>query len=174
MRKTFVIAVAAAALVGATALPASAADTTATFTLAAGTLSVSAPPSAPAALIVNGAIGVATLATGSLGTVTVSDQRGGATAWSVYGASTPFMNVAQAAGQVTYDAGVAPVAVGGATFTPTAAGVPQPMSTTAAVVGAGTGPGSSIVTFDPTITVAIPPSGNLIGAYSGIITTSIA
>ena len=76
MRKTFFIAVAAAALIGATALPASATppyDTVATFTLSAGALTYSV---AQTVALGNHATGYTNIS-GSLGSVSVTDARGG-------------------------------------------------------------------------------------------------
>ena len=79
-----------AAAVTAGAGPANAADgsnTTVTFTLAGEGLSISAPTSASLGTASN----EATTVTGSLGTVTVTDQRGQlAAAWTATVSSTPF------------------------------------------------------------------------------------
>jgi hypothetical protein len=166
MRKTLVIAVAAAAMIGATALPASAADTGTNFVLAAGTLSMTVPGTAT---LTPGTVGSSSV-TGSLGTVSVSDQRGAATGWIVNAVSAPFVNGAAVAvsGAVTYSAG--PATVDGVVFTPALATV----ITGSLPVGAGVAPGSNTASFNPTITVALPSSGNVIGNYVGIVTTSIA
>ena len=169
MRKTFVIAVAAAALVGATALPASAAvtgDTVTTITMTGGSLSMT--PAATAALAAN--VGAPT-ASGSLGTVSVSDTRGTPAGWTVSAISTVFTNAASVtvAGAVSYSAG-ALTGGSGAAFVPGG----DKVITGVLGVGVATAPGSNSASFAPTLTVTLPVSGVLAGAYTGTVTTSIA
>jgi hypothetical protein len=94
--------------------PASAA-TTATFTLTAGTLSISAP-TGNVSLGSQVASTVSSTMSGSLGVVTVSDQRGGTTTWTASviataftptsGPADPPINASYAAGTITESAAV--------------------------------------------------------------------
>src|SRR5688572_29541154 len=75
LRKHLTIAAAATALLAGTALPASADDTATTFTLTGGDLTLAVGTTAA---LTNEASGVdANTITGTLGTVTVTDARGG-------------------------------------------------------------------------------------------------
>src|SRR5579863_40822 len=110
MRK-FMLLVSTAAIFGVGfALPAGAAvtaGTPATFTLTAGALSISAPIG-PVSLGSQLAATTATTVTGSLGVVTVSDQRGGTTTWTasvISGAFTPSVGPADPASNLSYAAG---------------------------------------------------------------------
>ena len=163
-------ALGAVALLGATALPASAAgtgDTTATFTLAGGSLDVTV---AAAAALTDGAPGAASVS-GSLGAVGVSDTRGSTAGWVVSAASTTFVgsNGSTSTG-VSYDSGNATATTGIITAgtdgaTDIAAGAPVADGTTAS--------GNNTASFSPTLTVALPASA-LAGDYTGTVTTSVA
>ena len=171
MRNFLLLASALATLAAATALPAGA-DTTATFTLTAGALSISAPTGT----VPLGASQVASTSShtfsGLLGTVTVTDERGGATAWVASVISTAFtpnnaaaavpaINVGYAAGTITVSALV--VAVKPAT---------TDLTGVSPVVN-GTSTGISTASWNPTITV-VAPAGAAPGIYSGTITHSVA
>lgn len=88
LRKPLLVAVTAAGLVLGAALPASADDTGATFTLTGGDLTLSV---ATTAALTNEASGVAAnVITGTLGAVSVTDARGGTAGWTASAASTTF------------------------------------------------------------------------------------
>jgi hypothetical protein len=161
-------AVASVGLVGVNA-PAQAADTTTTFTItAAGGLSISAPASANLGSVSSGA----TTVSGSLGTVTVTDQRGLILGnWTATASSTNFAHgsnssydiskasAVYATGAVSGDGG-ASVGVGGSLALPVVA---------AARVGAG----NNTVSWNPTVTVALSPTA-VVGTYTATITHSVS
>ena len=144
-------------------------DTTATFTLAGGSLDVT--PAANAALT-NGASG-ATSVSGSLGAVAVSDTRGSTAGWVMSAASSTFVRTGGGAGTsstgVSYNSGAATAQSG--TVTPTSTGATS--ITTAAPVAAGTlASGNNTATYSPNLTVTLPASA-LAGDYTGTVTTSV-
>jgi hypothetical protein len=170
MLRTFVlVASSVAVLAAAAALPA-AADTTATFTLTAGALSISAP-------VGSVSLGTQTVSnssstiSGLLGVVTVSDQRGGVTTWTASVISTAFTppagpadpasNVSYAAGAITASATVVPTALAALNLT----------GVTSVVTGASTGISSA--SWNPTISVVVP-ANFAPGVYSATITHSVA
>ena len=156
------------ALVGAHA-PADAADTTTTFTIAAaGGLSISAPATANLGSVSSGATSVS----GSLGTVTVTDQRGLILGnWTATASSTNFAhssnatydiaktNAVYAAGLTSGDGG-ASAGVGGSLVAPV-------------IAAARLGAGNNTVTWNPTITVALSPTA-VVGTYTATITHSVS
>ena len=106
-----------------------------------------------------------------LGSVTVSDQRGGATSWTVSVISTAFTppagpadpasNVSYAAGTITASAGVVATAVA------------APNLTGVSTVVTGTSTGVSSASWNPSISVFVP--ANFAPAvYSATITHSVA
>jgi hypothetical protein len=107
---------------------------------------------------------------GSLGVVTVSDQRGGTTTWTASVISTAFTptagpadpasNVSYAAGTITAS-GVVATAVAGVDLT----------GVTTVVTGASTGVSSA--SWNPTISVLVP-ANFAPGIYAAIITHSVA
>lgn len=108
MRKNFAYlsaaAVGAAALLATAALPASAAqtgDTTTTFALQGGTIDIAVRATAA---LTDGASG-ATSVSGSLGPVTVTDNRGIVGGWTASGASTTFANASTTSTAVAYNSG---------------------------------------------------------------------
>ena len=154
------------------ALPATGADTTATFTLTAGALSISAP---------TGSVSLATQVvsaspstiSGQLGVVTVTDQRGGATSWVasvIVTAFTPTTGpavTAIAADKVSYAAG---------TITQVGVTATKPATTdltgvSPVVNGASTG--LSTASWNPTISVLLPANAQP-GVYTATITHSVA
>ena len=165
--------VGAAAFLSGTATPASAAtsgDTTVTFALVGAELSIDVQPTAD---LGTGATGAASVS-GQLGTVEVSDLRGGIQNWSASATSTTFSNGGTGAGRtvssgVSYTTGalttsgtivIAPIG-------PTAlSGTPATVARPTAVVGNNT------AAWNPTLTVSLP-SDALAGSYSGTITTSV-
>jgi hypothetical protein len=166
--RRFLLFAGALGVAAATALTAGAA-TPATFTLTAGGLSISAPTSSVSLgsqAVSNNAFTI----TGSLGPVTVSDQRGGVTTWTasvistaftpVSGPADPASNVSYAAGTVT-QSGVVATAVSALDLTGLA------------TVVTGASAGISSATWNPTISVLVP--GNYApGVYSATITHSVA
>ena len=157
-------------LAAAAAIAGSAGATTpTTFTLTAGGLSISAPTgsvSLGSQPVSNSSFTI----TGSLGVVTVSDQRGGVTTWTASVISTAFTppsgpadpaaNVSYAAGTIT-QAGVVAAAVTAADLT----------GVTTVVNGASAGISSA--SWNPTISVLVP-ANFAPGVYSATITHSVA
>jgi len=176
MRKSLVLAVAALSTAGFAALvpaAANAADTSVTFTLSGGSLTISAPASATltgATLAVGG-----TSVSGSLGGTTVTDARGTLThVDTVNMASTDFSDgsgdTVPATGATGYS-GVGTIS-GVAVSVPTLVGV--------ALNGAGstvyqmTGVvGSASATYSPTVAVTIP-TNTIAGTYTGTVTQTVS
>jgi hypothetical protein len=168
MRKPIIVAATVIALVTGVALPASAADTATTFTLTGGTLALSVQGTAA---LTNGTSGT-TAISGSLGAVSVTDDRGGTVNWNVSGASTAFTG-AKAGGSsstaVSYTGGVVTE-----TGTITVAdGTAKTLTATAVSVVAPTAvSGNNTASWSPTLGVTMP-AGALADTYSGTVTTSI-
>jgi hypothetical protein len=158
-----------ATLAAVTALPADA-DTPVTFTLTAGALAISAP-TVSVSLGSQVAATSSTTIAGSLGVVTVTDQRGGATTWTasvISTAFTPTAGPADPASNISYAAGAITV-----TATVAATAVAAPNLTGASPVVNGTSTGISTASWTPTISVVVP--ANLApGIYSATITHSVA
>lgn len=150
--------------------PAVAADTTTTFTItAAGGLSISAPESADLGSVASGTSSVS----GSLGAVTVTDQRGLILGnWSATASSTAFVHdssadfdiakaqATYASGAVSGDGGGAAGGLGGSLAAPVVA---------ATRVGAG----NNTATWNPTVAVALSPT-EVVGTYTATITHSVS
>ncbi len=159
----------AIALVGVTAPTATAAgqDTVATFSLVGGTLNVGVPGTAD---LGNGSSG-ATSISGALGTTQVSDSRGLVLGWQTSAASAGFtgdggtksLAVTYSAGTVTKTGTVTAVSTGTVPLT----GVPAP------VVAGTLAVGNNSASWNPQISVTLPPQ-SLAGTYTGTITTSVA
>ena len=169
MRKFLLLASTFTALAGVAALPAGSA-TPATFMLVAGTLSISTP-TASVSLGSQVSSITATTMSGPLGVVSVSDQRGGATTWTVSviaTAFTPPAGPADPASNVSYAAG---------TITQSAAVVATPIAasnlTGVTTVVTGTSTGVSSASWNPTISVLVP-ANFAPGEYSATITHSVA
>jgi hypothetical protein len=141
-------------------------DTTATFTLAGGSLDVT--PAAGAALT-NGAPGAGSVS-GSLGAVGVSDTSGSTVGWVLSAGSSTFVGDAGSVSTgVSYNSGAATASTG--TVTPTTAGATS--ITAVAPVAAGTlANGNNTASYTPTLTVDLPASA-LAGDYEGTVTTSV-
>ena len=155
---------------GALTPAAHAADTTATFTLTAGALSVSAPGTAA---LTNAATGAASL-NGSLGTVTVTDARGGTSGWTASATSTSFTGTGLsviANTKVDYTSGTATTTSGVVHATPGAA-VATAMGTSVTAFSGTLVVGNNSVSWAPSLTVNLP-SNALAGNYSGTITHSV-
>jgi hypothetical protein len=170
MRKSLVLAALVGVLAAASALPAGAV-TPVTFTLTAGALGISAPTgtvSLGSQSVSNSSFTI----TGSLGTVTVSDQRGGTQTWTASVISSAFTRdgpgptvgaagVSYSAGTVTASATVVPTVVPGIDLS----------GVTTVVTGAGTGVSSA--SWNPSISVLVP-ANYAPGLYSGTVTHSVA
>lgn len=148
-----------------------AADTNTTFSLNGGALSVTVPASTA---LSDAATGAASLS-GSLGTVTVDDARGGTAGWTASVTSTSFTGQTQvsptviANTSVSYAPGLATSTSGVVVATPGlggAMGTSQTAFSGAAVVG------NNSVSWAPTITVTLP-SDALADSYAGTITHSV-
>jgi hypothetical protein len=169
LRKLLLVAGTSAIVLAATVLPAGAA-TPATFTLTAGTLSISAPTGSVSLGSQVASTSSSTI-TGSLGVVTVSDQRGGPTNWTASVISTAFTppsgpadpasNASYAAGSITQSATVVATAV------------PAPDLTGVSTVVTGASTGISSASWDPSISVFVP-ANFAPGIYSATITHSVA
>ncbi len=169
LRKPLVLAAVAGALVAGTALPASAAttgDTTTTFELTAGSLALTVAGTANLGPDTSGTTAIS----GSLGAVSVTDNRGGTANWNVSGASTAFTGpLGSSSDAVSYTGG-------GVTTTGTivvAPGTATTMSTAPASVVAPTSlSGNNTASWTPQLAVTMP-AGALADNYSGTVTTSI-
>jgi hypothetical protein len=172
VRTPLILTVATAALV-AGALPASAADQTATFSLTAGGLLSSTLPTTSVAL--NNGLTGATSVSGPLGAVSVTDERGETSAWVATASSTTFTGPrGSVSTSVTYNAGT--VTHANSTIDPSTDTV-LPVTTTPVatvnVVAPSTVAGNNSASWTPTLTVGLPSSA-LVDNYSGIVTTSVA
>ena len=160
------------------ALPAHAAGTTTTFTLAAGSLSISAPASSD---LGSGSTGAGTVSA-QLGNVTVTDTRGALLGtWTASVSSTDFTTGGATAnetivnGQVTYWSGAATATSGTATFTPgqlTSANA-QDLSAVRTAFSASAIVGNDSASWNPTVTINVPGAA-VAGSYTGTITHSVA
>jgi len=169
LRTPLLLGAAATALVVGVAGPASAATTGTTFSLTSGSLSVT---SATTAALTSGASGT-TAISGSLGAVSVADNRGGTVAWNVSAASTNFVGAL-----ATHSTSTAVSYTGGAVTTggtvTVAAGTATTLTTTAAsVVAPSVVSGNNTASWAPTLNVTMP-AGALADSYSGTVTTSVA
>jgi hypothetical protein len=161
------LGVAVTGLMISTAAPASADDTTTTFVLAGGALSFSV---APSATLTGGDTGTTTI-TGSLGPVSVTDNRGGVSSWIATATSTPFTGIGGSSSTaVSYTAGTV-----NETGTITVAdGTATTLTATAAnVVAPTTVSGNNTASWAPTLNVSMPTSA-LADTYTGTVTTSVA
>ncbi len=160
-------------LVAAAALPASAADTTVTFSITTAGLTISAPGSASLGSVASGATSIS----GEIGPVTVTDLRGTlGGSWTATVTGTDFTTGGATGPEtipvinVSYAPGPLVSSTGTGTFTPGAGGiinVPQTAFTGTALTGNNT------ATWNPTLTVAIP-SAAVAGTYTGTVTHSVA
>lgn len=141
-------------------------DTATTFSLTGGSLTLSVQGTAT---LTDAATGT-TAITGSLGAVSVTDERGGTANWNVSGASTAFTGVGGSSstavsytGGAVTETGTITVADGTATaLTGVAASVVAPTSLS----------GNNTAGWSPTLNVTMP-AGALADSYSGTVTTSI-
>lgn len=146
-------------------------DTTVTFTVSSGALSMSAPATTD---LGSGAPG--TTISASLGVVTVTDDRAllsatwsttaSATDWTTGGATPPETIPVT---DIGYDPGAITT-----TGTITATGTPVTLAGTAAAVVTGTaGVGNNTATWNPSMSVAVPASA-VGGSYTGTLTQSVS
>ncbi len=178
--KLMTLAAATAAFAGLGVLaPAANAGTSATFTVGAGTLTIT-EPSATASFGTPTASPLGTTATGSLGSTTITDGRGSLAGWTLSMASTDFTTTAPvhtitASNAVAYLTAVPTVASGVAVVTNThvlaASGLT--LGNSAAAFMTATTTGSNTVTFTPTIQVTIPSTA-IAGVYNGTVTQTVA
>lgn len=177
MAKRWMAVATAVAGVIATALPAHAADTTTTFSLAAGALSISAPASHD---LGSGSAGGNV--SGQLGTITVTDNRGAlGGSWTATVSSTDFTTGGGTAdetigkAQATYWSGAATASSGVAAFTPgqLLAANAQTLGTSRTAFSATGTVGNNSASWNPTVTVNIPSSA-VAGDYTATITHSVA
>lgn len=182
MRKLIAIPIMAgllgmAALAAPLAAQASTADTPVTFNLGAGSLSIQEPSSATLSATVGNAS-----AQSELGTVTVVDDTGnpagGWDATAVAGDFTGETNgVVIPSSAVSYNAGTISGDTSVGTFTPAGLvniGTPTGEAPAATVVTAADETGNATVSWDPTVTIALPSSGVVADTYDGTITESVA
>ncbi|GGT44559.1 hypothetical protein GCM10010271_55760 [Streptomyces kurssanovii] len=172
-RNAAVAAVAASGAVMLTSAPATAVDTTTTFTVTATTgLTASAPGSASLSGAAPGG-----QATGALGTVTVNDQRSQlSTTWTAtVSLSTPFTTGAGTAPETISGASVnyAPGTATAETNPPHTPGTAGSLASARTAFSRTSGDGANSVSWNPQLTVDVPAS-NVSGDYSGVITHSVA
>lgn len=161
------------------ASPAHAADTTTTFTLSGGALAVTAPASSPLGSVATGA---ASTTPAQLGTVSVADSRGALLGvWAASVGSSNFTTGTATADETIakdnadYWSGLATATTGTAVRLPGQALAANEVTLASArtafsasgVVGNGT------TAWNPTVNVNIP-AASVAGAYSGVITHSVA
>lgn len=161
----------AVALTGATALSATAAtgDSAATVAVAGGDLSIAVP----ATLTLN-STGPGVAATGTLGTVTVTDATASTAGWDTSITLTDFTSLVTDSPTIPatgflYNASPAVVTGAGAgtvTATPNVAG-----GATAAVVQSATALGNNVATWTADVTLEIPANA-LAGDYTATLTHS--
>jgi hypothetical protein len=145
-------------------------DTTITFAVTTGELTMTAPT---AANLGSGAPG--TTISGLAGPDVVTDNRAALTAtWTVTASSTNF-TTGGATSTETIPAGDATYAPGAifTTGTLTASGTTITLTNGAQPVVTGTGSGDNTATWNPTIAVAVPASA-VGGDYTGTLTQSVA
>ena len=146
-------------------------DTTVSFSVTSGALSMSAPVSVN---LGSGAPG--TTISGALGPVTVTDNRALLSAsWTATAASSDWTTGGATPAETipATDVGYDPGSIT-TTGTITATGTPITLSGTGTPVVTGTaGVGDNTATWDPTISVAVPASA-VGGAYTGTLTQSVS
>ncbi|WP_206671123.1 hypothetical protein [Streptomyces sp. CB01881] len=152
-------------------------DTTVTFSVSGGALSVSVPTSAGLGSALPG-----NSVSGQLGNVTVTDSRALlSAAWTASVVSTSFTTGAGTpaetipASAVSYWSGTATATTGTGTFTPgqATAGQAQTLGTSRTAYTLSAGVGNNSATWNPTLVVAIP-AGAVNGTYTGTVTHSVA
>ena len=146
-------------------------DTTVTFTITTGALTMSAPVSAN---LGSGAPG--TTITGAMGAMTVTDDRALLTAsWTTTASSTDWTTGGGTPAETipATDVGYDPGSIT-TTGTITATGTPITLSGTAAPVVTGTaGVGNNTASWNPNLAVAVPAAA-VGGTYTGTVTQSVS
>jgi len=182
VRSTIVAVMATTALTTAAfaglAQPAGAADTTTTFTLTGGALSISAPSSKALGSAATGSASI----TAQLGTTTVTDARGALLgSWTGSVASTDFTtglataNETIAKTDADYWSGAATASTGLGTFTPGQLLVANKvtLASSRTAFSAASVIGNNSVSWNPTVGINVPAAA-VAGTYSGTITHSVA
>ena len=157
-------------------------NTTTTFTLSGGALSITVPASAnltPSAV----ATGTPTLS-GGLGNTNVTDARGNlAATWTVTVTSTNFTTGGASANEtvpkanVSYSSGAATATTGTGAFTPGTVASLNGTVPASQIGGTWAGVSNNSATWNPTIGVTLLNSNNttaVAGTYTGTITQSVA
>jgi|SRR5579863_9602283 len=146
-------------------------NTTVTFTVTSGALTMTAPASVS---LGSGAPG--TTISGPLGTVSVTDDRALLTAaWTAVASASPWTTGGATPAETipAGDVGYAPGSIT-TTGTITATGTSITLAGTAAPVVTGSaGVGDDTATWDPTLAVAVPASA-VGGVYTGTLTESVS
>ena len=167
LRKPLIVVATAATLVVGAALPAFAADTSTTFALTGGSLTLSV--ASTATLTDQASVEAANTITGNLGVVTVTDARGGTADWTASAASTTFTGAGLSVSDgVAYTNGVVTES-GTNTVAPVIA---QSITAEAPVASATAVSGNNTASWSPTLDVSMP-AGALAGDYAGTVTTSL-
>lgn len=170
--KTLLASALGVAVLAGVATPAHAADTTTTFSLTSGALSITAPTTAT----------LSNLAGSSLGTVSVTDARGALLgSWTASVTSTDFTTGTKTTAEtitkdnISYWSGAATAQSGTQVLAPgqplDANKVTLALSRTAFSASGVTGTASA--SWAPTVTVTVPAAA-VAGTYTGTITHSIA
>lgn len=163
----FAVVTVTALIVGISS-PASADDTSTTFALTGGTLTLAV---ATTAALSDAPSGTATIR-GNLGLVTVTDERGGSEAWTVSAASTAFTGAivgGSSSTAVDYTGGVVTET---GTITVADGTLTALTGVAASVVAATSLSGNNTASWNPVLDVTMP-AGALTDTYSGTVTTSI-
>ncbi|MDH6580461.1 hypothetical protein [Kitasatospora sp. MAP5-34] len=178
MRIRYALAVGVVLVVtGAGVADAAPGDTSTTFSVTAGALSIAVPASAALGSVLPG-----NTVTAQLGAVTVTDARALLTAaWTASVVSTSFQTGGGTAPEtiatsaVSYWSGAATATAGTATFTPgqATAGAAQTLASSRTAFTATAGVGNNTAAWNPTLVVAVP-AGAVGGTYTGTVTHSVA
>lgn len=155
------------------AAPAEAGDTTTTFTLTSGGIAITQPASVDLGSVATSAGTVSE----SLGTVTVTDNRGSVETWRATASSSDFSTGTGGTGEVIGKAQVSYAATVGTTTGLNGAFVGTPVAVSLATpqeVVTGVAVGNNSAQWNPTITVTIPATGVVAGTYTGTITHSVS
>jgi hypothetical protein len=179
--RSVLLAGAVAFVVVASAFPANAADTTTTFDVSGGALTIAAPASAT----IGSAAAPGASISGSLGAVTVTDTRGtDPSPWTASVVATDFTNTTSTTtpapvipvADVSYWSGPATATTGDGTFTPGQAtlGDAAALSATSLTAFSHTGgTGGNTAVWDPGLVISVPSTAQ-VGTYSGTVTHSVA
>lgn len=175
------ILVAAAAAIGAVvpAQAATTADTTLNVTLS-GSLSISAPASAS----LSGSVAPGSVITGNLGTTTVEDTRGSLLGWTVTAvtdgdlrtagnAATISLGTSAVGGPLNWATGTIIATSGSLSGVSAGAGGSLNPASPITVAVAALGAGGGTYTYNPTLALTVPV-GAVPGAYSAVITQTVS